>query len=180
MTPVQHGRAWLETLDGLADTTFRVRILWFSFRDLAEAAGKLITDPARVTSEQTRFLRAGLAAPCEADGQLPADGTVLAAARAAWPEYQRRAACSGSGDQARPPRPRSSSSRSRLASRPGLYSSRPCLEDGVAGTWLACRAAVGLATGLAGPGITASALAPGPLRTPLNAGTGNDPQVRRC
>jgi hypothetical protein len=72
--------------------TFRERIFWFSFRDLAEAIGKLITDPARVIGEQTRFLLAELVALYEADGLLSADDTVIVAARAAWPEYQRRAA----------------------------------------------------------------------------------------
>ena len=53
ITPDPVRPAWFETLDGLADATYRERILWFSFRDLAEAIGKLITDPARVTGEQT-------------------------------------------------------------------------------------------------------------------------------
>ena len=42
--------------------------------------------------EQTRFLLSELAALHEADGLLSADDTVVVAARAGWPEYQRRAA----------------------------------------------------------------------------------------
>jgi hypothetical protein len=92
MTPDPVRPAWFDKLDGLADAAFADRILWFSFRDLAEAIDKLITDPARVVGEQTRFLLAELVALYEADGLLSADDTVVVAARAAWPEYQRLAA----------------------------------------------------------------------------------------
>jgi hypothetical protein len=90
VTPDPVRPAWFDKLDGLADVGDR--ILWFSFRDLAEAIDKLITDPARVVGEQTRFLLAELVALYEADGLLSADDTVVVAARAAWPEYQRLAA----------------------------------------------------------------------------------------
>jgi len=89
ITPDLVRPVWFEKLDGLAEEAFRERILWFSFRDLAEAIGELITDPARVVGEQTRFLLAELVALYEADGLLSADDTVVVAAHAAWPEYQR-------------------------------------------------------------------------------------------
>ncbi len=92
ITPDPVRPTWFETLDGVADASFRRRILWFSFRDLAEAIHKLITDPARVTGEQTRFLLAELMALYEADGLLSADDTVVVAARSAWPEYLQLAA----------------------------------------------------------------------------------------
>jgi hypothetical protein len=83
---------WFDKLDGLADETSGQRIFWFSLRDLAEAIDKLITDPARVVAEQTRFLLAELVALYEADGLLSADDTVVVAGRSAWPEHQRLAA----------------------------------------------------------------------------------------
>jgi hypothetical protein len=89
ITPDPVRPAWFEKLDGLAEDAFRDRILWFSFRDLADAIGELITDPARVVGEQTRFLLAELVALYEADGLLSADDTVVVAARAACPECQR-------------------------------------------------------------------------------------------
>jgi hypothetical protein len=92
LTPDPVQPAWLGNPDGLADEKFRERILWLSFRGLAEAIDKLIADPARVVGEQTRFLLSELVALYEADGLLSADDTVVVAARAAWPEYQRLAA----------------------------------------------------------------------------------------
>jgi len=92
ITPDPVRPAWFDKLDGLADEASGERILWFSFHDLAGAIDKLITDPGRVVGEQTRFLLAELVALYEADGLLSADDTVVVAARAAWPEYQRLAA----------------------------------------------------------------------------------------
>lgn len=92
ITPDPVQPEWLGNVDGLDDDKFGERVLWLSFRDLAEAIGKLITDPARVIGEQTRFLLSELVALYEADGLLSADDTVVVAARAAWPEYKQRAA----------------------------------------------------------------------------------------
>ena len=41
MTPDPVRPAWFDKLDGMADAAFADRILWFSFRDLAEAIDKL-------------------------------------------------------------------------------------------------------------------------------------------
>ena len=49
ITPDPARPTWFGELDGLADEEFRERVLWLSFRDLAEAIGKLIADPARVS-----------------------------------------------------------------------------------------------------------------------------------
>jgi hypothetical protein len=74
--------AWFGELDGLADEKFRERIMWLSFRDLAEAIGKLIADPGRSPASRP-ILLSELVALYEADGLLSADDTVVVAARAA-------------------------------------------------------------------------------------------------
>ena len=84
--------AWFGELDGLADEKFRERIMWLSFRDLAEAIGKLIADPGRSPASRpassclswwrcTR--RTGCSQPTTRSWSLPARR---------WPEYQWRGA----------------------------------------------------------------------------------------
>ena len=41
MTPDPVRPAWFDKLDGMADAAFADRILWFSFRDLAQAVTAL-------------------------------------------------------------------------------------------------------------------------------------------
>lgn len=87
LTPDPVRPSWLEVLDGV-DEEVRGRVLWLSFRDLAEAISAVSNDPSRLLGEQTRFLLAELVALYESDGLLTNDDTVVVAARSAWPEYQ--------------------------------------------------------------------------------------------
>ena len=87
LTPDPARPVWFDQLDGLAEGTGD-QILWLSFRDLANAVSAVISDPARVVGEQTRFLLSELVALYESDGLLTNDDTVVVAARRAWPEYQ--------------------------------------------------------------------------------------------
>ncbi len=87
LTPDAQRPPWFNELDGV-EKAARDRVLWLSFRDLADAVNAIITDSARVIGEQTRFLLAELTALYETDGLLTTDDTVIVAARRAWPEYQ--------------------------------------------------------------------------------------------
>ena len=91
LTPDPVPPAWFSVLDGVADSV-RGRILWFNFRQLADAISQIITDASRLIGEQTRFLLTELIALYEADGLLTNDDTVIVAARSAWPEYQQTGA----------------------------------------------------------------------------------------
>jgi hypothetical protein len=86
LTPDPVRPSWLGAPDGVSEHVLG-RVLWLSFRDLADTIDKVISDPARVVAEQARFLLAELAALYENDGLLTADDTVIVAARRAWPEY---------------------------------------------------------------------------------------------
>ena len=87
LTPDPARPTWFGQLNGI-DPAVRDRVLWLSFRDLADAIDAVIADPARVIGEQTRFLLHELIALYETDGLLTTDDTVIVAARRAWPEYQ--------------------------------------------------------------------------------------------
>jgi hypothetical protein len=91
LTPDPERPAWFATLDGM-DTAVRDQVLWVGFRDLADATNSIIADPTRLLGEQTRFLLSELVALYEIDGLLTSDDTVIVAARAAWPEYQKLSA----------------------------------------------------------------------------------------
>jgi hypothetical protein len=91
LTPDMSRPPWLDELDGVAEDA-RPRVLWLSFRDLAEQMRGFIADSTRLLGEQSRFLLDELVALYEADGLLTVDDTVVVAARAAWPEYQQHSA----------------------------------------------------------------------------------------
>ncbi|WP_328934966.1 MULTISPECIES: hypothetical protein [unclassified Streptomyces] len=91
LTPDPVRPAWFTQVDGIPDQV-RDRVLWLSFRDLATAIEAVVTNPARLVGEQTRFLLYELIALYEAEGLLTNDDTVIVAARSAWPEYRRLAA----------------------------------------------------------------------------------------
>lgn len=94
LTPDPVAPPWFAELDGVDDDV-RTRVLWLGFRDLAEAIRAVTTDTTRLIGEQSRFLLAELVALFETDGLLTSDDTVVVAARAAWPEYQRYGAYVG-------------------------------------------------------------------------------------
>ena len=98
LTPDPVRPAWFGQLDGVNDAV-RARVLWLGFRDLAEAIDTVTSDATRVIGEQTRFLLTELVALYEAEGLLTNDDTVIVAARAAWPEYQRISAYIGQPDR---------------------------------------------------------------------------------
>jgi len=87
LTPDPVRPSWLATPDRVSNHVLS-RVLWLSFRDLADTIVEVISDPTRVVGEQTRFLLAELVALYENDGLLTADDTVIVAARWAWPEYR--------------------------------------------------------------------------------------------
>ncbi|MGF1648052.1 MAG: hypothetical protein ACFCVF_14170 [Kineosporiaceae bacterium] len=88
LTPDPVQPEWLSVLDGI-DESARSRVAWIGFRQLADAIDELTRDPRRLIDEQSRFLLGELVRLYETDGLLSFDDTVVVAARAAWPEYQR-------------------------------------------------------------------------------------------
>lgn len=91
LTPDPVRPQWFDSLDGVDDSV-KGRVLWLSFKDLADAIGNELSSPARLIGEQTRFLLTELVSLYESDGLLSNDDTVIVAARSAWPEYLREGA----------------------------------------------------------------------------------------
>ena len=92
VTPDPVRPAWFDGFDGSIDSTVANRIIWLSFRQLAQAVEEITSDTARLLGEQTRFLLSELGQLFETDGLLTNDDTVIVAARAAWPFYHQTAA----------------------------------------------------------------------------------------
>jgi len=99
LTPDPVRPQWFSRLDGI-DENVRGRVLWIGFGSLATAVEEVTSDATKLIGEQTRFLLTELVALYEADGLLTTDDTVVVAARAAWPEYQRTGAYVGQPDRA--------------------------------------------------------------------------------
>jgi hypothetical protein len=91
LTPDPVRPAWFDVLDGVHPDA-QPRIIWLSFKHLADAIRSVIENPTRVVGEQTRFLLGELIALYDTDGLLTFADTVIVAARSAWPEYQLLAA----------------------------------------------------------------------------------------
>ena len=87
LTPDPVRPAWFASLDGV-HASVRSKILWFSFRQLADAIEVVSSDAARLIGEQSRFLLMELTSLYDAEGLLTNDDTVVVAARSAWPEYR--------------------------------------------------------------------------------------------
>ncbi len=67
-------------------------ITWFNFARLNQAIDELLDDRTELISEQSRFLLRELQALFEHEGLLEQLDTVVVAARAAYPEYERHSA----------------------------------------------------------------------------------------
>lgn len=92
LTPDFTRPGWFTTLDGVPDKA-RLRVTWISFAALADAITAIVSDPTRVVGEQTRFLLSELVQLYDAEGLLSiGDDTVVVAARAAWPVWNRYSA----------------------------------------------------------------------------------------
>ena len=77
-----------QLIEALADAP----VTWFNFARLNQAIDELLDDRTELISEQSRFLLRELQALFEHEGLLDQLDTVVVAARAAYPEYERHSA----------------------------------------------------------------------------------------